>query len=64
VHIWLTFLFLFVVLGFVLRAYSLSYSTSPIFVIICFWDRVSWSICPGWLRTAILLISAFWVARL
>jgi hypothetical protein len=29
-----------------------------------FWDRVSWTICPGWLQTTILLISAFWVARL
>jgi hypothetical protein len=29
-----------------------------------FWDRVSWSICPGWFRTAILLISASLVARI
>jgi hypothetical protein len=29
-----------------------------------FCDRVSWTICPGWLRTAILLISASWVARI
>jgi hypothetical protein len=28
-----------------------------------FRDRVSRTICPGWLRTAILLISASWVAR-
>jgi hypothetical protein len=28
-----------------------------------FWDRVSWTICLGWLWTKILLISASWVAR-
>jgi hypothetical protein len=27
------------------------------------WDRVEQTICPGWLQTAILLISASWVAR-
>jgi hypothetical protein len=27
-----------------------------------FWDRVLWTICPGWLRTTIFLISASWVA--
>jgi hypothetical protein len=27
-----------------------------------FQDRVSWTICPGWLWTVILLISASWVA--
>jgi hypothetical protein len=29
-----------------------------------FQDRVSGTICPGWLRTAILLIFASWVARI
>jgi hypothetical protein len=29
-----------------------------------FWDRVSRTVCPGGLRTAILLISASWVARI
>jgi hypothetical protein len=29
-----------------------------------FWDRVLWTICPGWPRTVILLISASWVARI
>jgi hypothetical protein len=29
-----------------------------------FQDRVSRTICPGWLRTVILLISASWVARI
>jgi hypothetical protein len=29
-----------------------------------FWDRVWWTICPGSLQTAILLISASWVARI
>jgi membrane-bound metal-dependent hydrolase YbcI (DUF457 family) len=49
----LFFFFLFAVLGFELRAYTLSYSASPFFR-----DRVSPTICPGWLGTAILLISA------
>jgi hypothetical protein len=43
--------------------YTLTHSTSP-FLYIFFWDRVSWAICQGWLQTAILLISAFWVARI
>jgi hypothetical protein len=30
----------------------------------CFQDRVSWTICPGWLQPEILLISASWVARI
>jgi hypothetical protein len=29
-----------------------------------FWDRILWTICPGWLRTMILLTSASWVAGL
>jgi hypothetical protein len=29
-----------------------------------FRERVLWTICPGWLRTVILLISASWVARI
>jgi hypothetical protein len=29
-----------------------------------FRNRVSWTICPGWLRTTILLISASWLARI
>jgi hypothetical protein len=29
-----------------------------------FWDRVSWTICPDWLQTTILLISVSWVARI
>jgi hypothetical protein len=31
---------------------------------IVFWDRVSQTICLGWLQTVILLISASWVARI
>jgi hypothetical protein len=29
-----------------------------------FWDTLSQTICPGWLWTTILLISASWVARI
>jgi hypothetical protein len=42
--------------------YHLSHSTSP-----CagyFWNRVSQTVCPGWLWTTILLIPAFQVARI
>jgi hypothetical protein len=28
-----------------------------------FWDRLSQTICMGWLWTTVLLISASWVAR-
>jgi hypothetical protein len=49
--------FVCVVLGFELRTYTLSHSTSS-FLWFFFQDRVSWTICPGWLRTMILLISA------
>jgi hypothetical protein len=52
-----------VVLGLELRAYTLSHSTSPFFV--CYFqDRVSQTICPGWLRTTVLLIAASQVARI
>jgi hypothetical protein len=56
-----TFFFIFAVLGLELRAYILSHSTSPFYVKYC-WDRVSRTICPSWLQTAILLISASWAA--
>jgi hypothetical protein len=41
----------------------LSHSTSPIFMK-GFRDKFAWTICPGWLWTVILLISASWVARI
>jgi hypothetical protein len=53
-----------VVLGLELRAYTLSHSTSP-FLWTCFQDRVSQTIfLAGWLRAAVLLISASWVAKM
>jgi hypothetical protein len=55
--------FVFFVPGLELRAYTLSHSTSP-FYVKYFWDRVSQTICPGWLQAAILLISVSWVARI
>jgi hypothetical protein len=54
-------LFIFVVLGFELWAYTLRHSTSPFFVKGVFQDRVSQTICLCWLQTVILLISACWV---
>jgi hypothetical protein len=63
-HLLLLLLLLFAVLGFELRAFSLSHSTSPFFCDGCLQDRVSWTVCPGWLWTMILLISASWVARI
>jgi hypothetical protein len=61
--LFLSFFFFLAILGFELRVYILSYSTSP-FCVGFFWGRVSWTVCPGWLRTVILLISASWVARI
>jgi hypothetical protein len=61
------YLFILLVLGFELRAsyliYCPSHSANP-FLCWYFWDRVSKTICPGWLQTMILLISASWIARL
>jgi hypothetical protein len=52
----------FAVLGLELRAYTLSHSTSHFggwgFV---FENRISWTICLGWLQASIFLISASWV---
>jgi hypothetical protein len=53
-----------VVLGLELRVFTLSHSTSPIFCDRVFQDTVSQTICPGWLQTAILLISDCWVASI
>jgi hypothetical protein len=55
----MTLIFFFVVLELELRAYTLSHSTSSSFYDGFFLDRVPRTICLGWLRTAILLISAF-----
>jgi hypothetical protein len=55
--------FLFVVLAFELRAYTLSQNTSP-FLWKVLWDRVWRTICLGWLWNVILLTSASWVARI
>jgi hypothetical protein len=52
------------VLRFELRAFTLSHTTSPIFCDKVFWDRVSGTVCLGWLQIVILLISASWVVRI
>jgi hypothetical protein len=57
------FFFFFVVLGLELRAFTLTHSTA-LFLWRVFWDRVSWTICLGWLQTTVLLISTSWVARI
>jgi hypothetical protein len=70
------YFFLVVVLEFELRALhllvrcSITWATLPAFffcelcVLGIFQDRVLRTICPGWLQTAVFLISAFWVARI
>jgi hypothetical protein len=55
--------FLCVVLGFELRAYTLSHSHQLYFCNVFFQHRVSRTICLGWLQIWILLISVTWVAR-
>jgi hypothetical protein len=42
----------------------LSHPTSPFILWWGFQDRVLQTICSGWLQSAILLISASWVARI
>jgi hypothetical protein len=54
----------FVVLEFELRAYTLSHSTSPFSWWIFFKIQSIKLFCLGWVQTAILLISASWVARI
>jgi hypothetical protein len=48
----------FAVLGLELRAYTLSHSTSPFLQRVFFEIGSHGTICPGWLPTSILLISA------
>jgi hypothetical protein len=57
------FFFFFVVLGFELRAYTLSHSTSPLLGWV-FSERVLGTVCPGWLQNMLFLISASWVVRI
>jgi hypothetical protein len=54
-----SFFFFFAILGFELRAYTLSHSTSP-FLVMGFFQIGSLNYLPGlgWLQTAIILISA------
>jgi hypothetical protein len=59
---WSTFFF-FSVLGFELRAYTLS-STSPFLCRVFFEVRVLQTIYSGWLLIMSLLITASWVARI
>jgi hypothetical protein len=40
------------------------HSTSSFFLIGFFQDRISWTVCLGWLWTLLLLISASWVSRI
>jgi hypothetical protein len=48
-----------------LGRHSTTWATPPaLFYVGCFWDAVLLTICPGWLWTAIFLISASWVARI
>jgi hypothetical protein len=55
---------MYVVLGFKLRALHLKPLHQPFSVIFFFLHRVSLIIFPGWLWTAVLLISASWVAKI
>jgi hypothetical protein len=56
----------FVVLGFELRAYNLSYSTSPLFCVCDGYFEIGSCelFAQVWLGTEILLISASWVTRI
>jgi hypothetical protein len=63
----LSFCFSFCSTGVWTHLGSIPWATPPVlyfFLWRVFWDRISWTICPGWLQTAILPISASWVARI
>jgi hypothetical protein len=53
-----------VILGLEFKTYTFNHSSSSFLWWVFFWDRVSQTICLGWLQTAILLISTSWVARI
>jgi hypothetical protein len=64
---WFFFFFFSSVLGFELRAYTLSHSTSPFLwlLLLLFFDIGSHKLFAwGWLRTSVLLISVSKVARI
>jgi hypothetical protein len=58
------FFFFLALLKLELRAYTLSRSTAPFLWWVFFGDRVSWTVCLGWLWTLTHLISASWVASI
>jgi hypothetical protein len=57
------FFFFLAEMGLELMAFTLQYAANPFWWRV-FWDRVSRTICLGFLQTTILLISASWVARI
>jgi hypothetical protein len=62
-NVWLIFFFFLQYWD--LNSGPMPWATPPAFFCdMFFWDRVLWTICPGWLQTAILLISASWVTRI
>jgi hypothetical protein len=58
------YFFVLSVLGFEIKAYTLSHSSNPFFCIGYFQDRVLQTICSGWPWTTVLLISVSWVVRI
>jgi hypothetical protein len=60
----LSFFFFFCSTGVWSQSLQLEPFQQPIFSEGFFQDRVLLAICPGWLRTMILLISASWEARI
>jgi hypothetical protein len=68
---WLIFFFFLVVVGFELRAlclqcgHSTALDSPPVhFAVVTLETRISWTICPGWLWTTILLILVSQVTRI
>jgi hypothetical protein len=61
----LLWLFIFFLWYWSLNSGPIPWATPPaLFCEVFFQDKVSQTICPGWLQTAIFLIYASWVARI
>jgi hypothetical protein len=69
VYVYLFLTFMYTILFFLLQYWCLNsgptpWATPTVLFYDAFFKTVSWTICPRWLQTTILLISTFWVGRI